>query len=443
MSVALATIIMFSGMVLLLALGLPIAFAMGGSAVLFGLATRGMDALFLMYAAVITNVRTIILIAIPLFVFMGNILEVSGLADDLFDAAQKWFGGLRGGLAVATVAVCTVFAACTGVSAASTVTMGLVAFPSMLKRNYDKKMAAGCVMAGGALGQLIPPGLMFILYAFLAQESVGRLFAGGIIPGLILAGLFISYVLIRCYKNPAMGPEVPREERANGKEKLLSLKAIVLPILLVMAVLGSIFSGFATPTEAAAVGAAGSIVCAIVYRRFTWRNLYSALSRTLSLTAMIMWIVVGATAFTCIFTRAGGMDVVRGTLLGLEVHPLVVVLMMQAVLFVLGMFMDPSGIILLCAPIFVPVVKELGFSPVWFGVLFVINMEMAFLSPPYGINLFYIRGIAPEDVTMTDIYLSALPFIIIQAIGLALTIAFPIVALWIPNLIFGAEVSLR
>jgi len=442
MSVLLATAIMFGLMVLLLILGLPIAFAMGGSAVLFGLATRGMGALFLMYAAVITNVRTIILIAIPLFVFMGNILEVSGLADNLFTAARKWMGGLKGGLAVATVVVCTIFAACTGVSAASTVTMGLVAFPSMLKRGYDKKLAAGCVMAGGALGQLIPPGLMFILYGFMAQESVGRLFAGGIVPGLILSGLFIAYVLIRCYKNPDMGPAVPYEERAGFTEKIVSLKAIVLPVLLVISVLGSIFSGFATPTEAAAVGAAGAIICAIVYRRFTMATLKTALSRTLSLTAMIMWIVVGATAFTCIFTRAGGMELIRGTLLGFEVHPIIIVLLMQSTLFVLGMFMDPSGIILLCTPIFVPVIKELGFSAVWFGVLFIVNMEMAFLSPPYGINLFYIRGIAPKEVTMMDIYLSALPFIAIQAIGLVLIIAFPILAIWIPNLIFGGEVQL-
>lgn len=442
MTVIVATAILFGLMILLLALGLPIAFAMGGSAALYGLATRGTEALFLMYAAVLTNVRTIILIAIPLFVFMGNILEVSGLADDLFTAAQKWVGGLKGGLAVATVAVCTIFAACTGVSAASTVTMGIVAFPSMLKRKYDKKIAAGCVMAGGALGQLIPPGLMFILYGFMAQESVGRLFAGGIVPGLILSSLFITYILIRCYKNPNMGPEVPREERAYWKEKIISLRAIVLPALLVISVLGSIFSGFATPTEASAIGAAGAIICALIYRRFTFEKLKIALSRTLSLTAMIMWIVVGATAFTCIFTRAGGMELITSTLLGLEMPPIAIVLIMQFTLFILGMFMDPSGIILLCTPIFVPVIKQLGFSPVWFGVLFIINMEMAFLSPPYGINLFYMRGVAPKEVTMTDIYLSALPFIVVQAIALVLIIAFPILAVWIPNLIFGPEVAL-
>ncbi|MDD4859322.1 MAG: TRAP transporter large permease subunit [Dehalococcoidales bacterium] len=439
MTITVLTIILFGLMVLLLALGLPVAFAMGGAAVMFGIATRGFDSLFLMFVAVLTNIKTIILIAIPMFILMGNILEVSGLAEDLFKFAQNWLGRIRGGLAIAAVIVCTIFAACTGVSAAATVTMGLIALPAMLRRGYNARLAMGCIMGGGALGILIPPSVSFVLYGFMAQESVGRLFAGGIIPGFILSSLFIAYVMVVCYVNPKMGPALPKELRVSWSEKFASVKSIILPAMLVVFVLGSIFSGFATPTEASAVGAAGAVICALIYRRFTWKSMMDALSRSLSLTAMVMWIVVGATAFTTIFTRAGAMELIKNGLMNLEIPPIMIILIMQLVLFILGMFMDVSGIILLCTPLFVPVVKALGFSTVWFGVLFIINMEMGFLSPPYGINLFYMRGVATREITMTDIYMAALPFIVIQAIALFLTLFIPGLATWIPNMIFGPE----
>ena len=438
MSILTTTILLVILLLVLLMLGLPVAFAMGGSAVIFGLITIGIPSFQLMASAVLDSIRTIILIAIPLFIFMGNILQISGIADDLYQAAHKWIGGLRGGLGVGTVLICTVFAACTGVSGAATVTMGLIALPSMLNRGYSKGISVGSVMAGGALGQLIPPSLMFILYGFMARESVGRLFAGGILPGLILSSLFTTYILIRCGLRPNLGPSLPREERASWKEKFVSLRSVVLPILLVIAVLGSIFSGFATPTEAAAVGSFGAILCAAIYRRLTWSNLKQAFHQTLSLSVMVMWIVIGAIAFTSVFAKSGGTTLIQDLLLGLELHPLLIVVVMQLTLMVLGCFMDPGGIILLCTPIFIPVITELGFSSVWFGVLFVLNMEMAFLTPPYGINLFYIRGVAPPGVSMMDIYLAALPFVAVQATGLILILLFPQIALWIPNLLFGA-----
>jgi tripartite ATP-independent transporter DctM subunit len=439
MSVGLLTSLLFGLMLALLALGLPIAFAMGGSALVLGLATMGPESLYLLVTGALGHIRTIVLVAAPLFIFMGNVLRVSGIADDLYSAAQKWIGGLRGGLAVGTIIICTIFAACTGVSGAATVTMGLVALPSMLRRGYDKRIAAGCVMSGGALGQLIPPSLLFILYGFMASESVGRLFAGGVLPGLVMAGLFIAYIVLRCALRHELGPEVPRDERASWPEKLASLRSLVLPFLLIGGVLGSIFSGFATPTEAAAIGAAGGLLVAAAYRRLTWVNLKDAFYQTLSLTAMLMWIVVGATAFTTVFTAAGGSELIRSTLVGLEVSPMVIIIGMQVTLFVLGMFMDPAGIILLTAPIYAPVVTALGFSTVWFGVLLVVNMEMAFLTPPYGINLFYIKGVAQRQLTMADIYRSAFPFVVVQAIGLILLLVWPQLALWLPNLMFGPE----
>jgi len=439
-SVLVASIVLLGLMLAFLAIGLPIAFALGGSAVIFGLSTIGKDALFYIVNAVLNNIRTIVLIAVPLFIFMGNILSVSGLAENLYATAHKWAGGIRGGLAIGTVLICTIFAAMTGISGAATVTMGLIALPAMLKRKYDKKLAIGSIMAGGALGPLIPPSVSLILYGFLAPESVGRLFAGAIIPGLILSGLFVIYILVVCFRRPNLGPPLPFEERVNWKEKAISLKSVVLPILLIFAVLGSIFSGFATPTEAGAVGCAGALACAAINRRLSWTNLQKAVYGTIPLAAMVMWIVVGSTAFNVIFTAAGGADLIKQSLLGLEVAPIVVVILTQLTLIVLGMFMDTSGVILLVTPIYVPVIRALGFSGVWFGVLFVVNLEMAYLTPPYGFNLFYMRGIVPPDITMTDIYMSALPFIVIQLIGLILVLIFPELILWLPNLIFGPEI---
>jgi tripartite ATP-independent transporter DctM subunit len=420
-------------------LGLPIAFALGGSAVIFALVTLGPSSFFFIILGVLNNIRTVVLVAVPLFVFMGNVLQSSGLAEDTYKMVQDWIGGVRGGLAVANVIVCTIFAACTGISGAATVTMGLVAIPAMLKRKYDKFISVGCVMGGGALGQLIPPSLILILYGFMALESVGRLFAGGIIPGLILSGIFILYILVRCAKNPMLGPAVPPEERATMREKLVSLKAVILPIALIIAVLGSIFTGIATPTEAAGVGAAGAIICALVYRKLNLSNFKDAIYRSIGLSAMIMWIVVGATAFTLVFTAAGGSDMINSALLSMDVPPMVVIIMMQVTFMVLGCFMDPSGIILLCTPIYVPVVRALGFDTVWFGVLFCVNMEMAYLTPPYGGNLFYMRGVTPPDITMKDIYISAVPFIVMQFITLVLLMVYPQLATFLPNLIFGVQ----
>jgi tripartite ATP-independent transporter DctM subunit len=439
MNILLLTVFLFSLMLLLLVLGLPIAFALGGSAVILGLITLGPSSLFLTTTSVLNNIRTIVLIAVPLFIFMGNLLKASGLAEDLYYAAEKWIGGVRGGLAVGTVVICTIFAACTGVSGAATVTMGLIALPSMLRRRYDKRLALGCVMAGGALGQLIPPSLLFILYGFLANESVGRLFASGVVPGLILSGLFITYTLIACRIKTELGPATLPQERGNWKEKFISLKSVILPILLIIAVLGSIFSGFATPTEASAIGAFGALVVVAINRRLNWINMKEALYSTLSLTAMVMWIVVGATAFTAVFTAAGGSQLVKNLLLQTNVPPLGMIVIMQLTLFILGMFLDPTGILLLTVPIYLPVIRALGFNPVWFGALFIVNMEMAFLTPPYGVNLFYIKGIAPQEVSTADIYSSAFVFVAVQATALILILLFPDLALWLPNLLFGVE----
>jgi len=330
------------------------------------------------------------------------------------------------------------FAACTGITGAATVTMGLVALPSMLQRKYDKKLAMGCIMAGGALGPLIPPSALLIVYAFMASESVGRLFAGGVIPGFLLSALFVIYILIRCRFQPHLGPALLPEEKATWREKFVLLKATFLPLLLIVMVLGSIFSGFATPTEAAAVGAFGSLLYAAIYRRLNWTNLKKAIYQTTHLSGMVMWIVIGATIFTTIYNGSGGAELVRSVVSGLNVAPIVIIIIIQITWLILGCLIDEFGILLLCTPIYVPIIKALGFDTVWFGVLFIVNMEMAYLTPPYGFNLFYMKGVAPKGTNIADIYRSAIPFLPIQLITLALVIIFPEIILWLPNLIFGA-----
>lgn len=437
MSIELSTALLFISLLLLLALGLPIAFAIGGIAVIFTYFLLGQSGLFLFGGSVFRQLTSFLFAALPLFVFMGHMLERSGIADDLYQMFFVWMGPLRGGLAIGTIFICTLFAAMAGVSAAATVTMGIVALPSMLKRGYNKQLALGCIGAGGALGVLIPPSVIMILYGAFSGESIGRLYAGGIFPGLILAGLFSLYIGVRSFIQKDLAPAIPKEERASWGQRISSLRAVILPILLIVAVLGSIFGGLATPTEAAAVGALGSVLCSAIYRRLTLKALYEAAYRTLGTTCMILWIVVAVTAFTSFYTSAGAQDLIKKILLGLPISPIMLIIAIQVIWFILGCFLDPAGIIMITVPIFVPVIKALGFDPVWFGVLFVVNMEMAYLTPPYGVNLFYLKGVAPPGVTMADIYRSIGPFVALQAVALVLVMMFPQIILYLPNLLLG------
>jgi tripartite ATP-independent transporter DctM subunit len=295
----------------------------------------------------------------------------------------------------------------------------------------------GCISGGGALGILIPPSVPMILYATLTGESVGGLFAGGIFPGLLLAALFILYIGIRCFLQPGLGPALPKEERATWEEKLVSLRAVALPILIILMVLGSIYAGVCTPTEAAALGVLGAIISAAVYRRLQWALIKEACYRTGSLTAMIIWILIGAYCFTSVYTGTGAHELMEHLLLSIPGGRYSVLITMQLVFFILGCILDPAGIIMICTPVFVPVIKSLGFDPLWFGVLFIMNMEMGYLTPPFGFNLFYMKAIAPPGITMSDIYRSIFPFVILQGIGLAVVVIFPEIALWFPKLVFG------
>jgi len=427
------TLLLFGSLLLVLALGLPLSFVLGGLTVIFSYFLWGPESLTNIAYKTYSYMNNFILIAIPMFIFMGAMLQKSGIAESMYNLMYHWMGRIKGGLAAGTVGICTLFAAMVGISGASTVTMGLVALPSMLKRNYDKNIAIGSIAAGGALGILIPPSVTMIILGLFAGLSIGKLFIGGIFPGLLLAALFIIYILVRARFQPHLGPVIPVEERGNLRENLLMTRSLILPILLVIGVMGSIFTGAATPTEAAAVGAFGSIICAAFNRHLNWKNFFDSCITTLKLSCMIMWIVFGAAAFTSLYAAVNATDLISDVLLSMPGGAWGALIATQFIFFVLGMFLDPGAIVMLCTPIFFPLIKELGFDPLWFGVLFVVNMEMSYLTPPFGFNLFYMKAVVPEGVTMSDIYRSIIFFVLLQAVGLGLIMAFPQIVLWLPN----------
>jgi len=427
----LVTILLFGFLLLGLLLGLPLAFSFGGVAILFSLLLWGPKSLAIIPITAYEDVTNYILLAVPLFVFMANILEHSGIAEELYDMMHKWMGKLSGGLAIGTVVICAIFAAMAGISGVATITMGLIALPSMLSRGYSKYLAVGSVSAGGTLGILIPPSVIMILYAFLTEESVGKLFMAGILPGILITLLFIGYIALRCLINPEMGPAI--EEKVGFKEKIVSLRAVVLPLLLIGLVLGVIYAGVCTPTEASAVGAFGAVICAVIHGKFTWKVFTQSLERTLLLTCMVMWILIGATCFTQLYTALGAPDMLNDLISGLYVSKWLIIGLMMIVFFILGMFMDPAGIIMICTPVFIPIVKLFGFDTIWFGILFTICMEMGYITPPFGFNLFYMRAIVPEGVSMADIYRSIIPFVLLEITGLIIVVLFPALATWLPS----------
>src|SRR5690606_38286909 len=353
------TLILFGSLVFLLLLGLPLVFELGGGATLFIIQFGGCVGLPFLANRTYMAMDMFLLVAVPMFIFMGAMLQRCGIAEDLYELMYHWMGGLRGGLAAGTVLICTLFAAMVGISGAATTSMGLLALPSMLKRGYKKDIAIGCISAGGALGVLIPPSVLMIILALFSRQSIGQMFIAGILPGLLLSGLFVAYILIRCALQKDMGPGVPPEERLSLGERFGLLGGLVLPILLIFAVMGSMFVGLATPSEASAIGAFGAIVSAAVKRRLTWENFVSALFVCLRLSAMVIWIVFAASVFTALYAVTGAADLIGGLIAGVGEGwwPIIV---MQLIFFVLGMFFDPTGIVLLTTPIFFPAAIQLG-----------------------------------------------------------------------------------
>ena len=449
--IAWLTAFMFGSLAILLMAGLPLAFVTGGLACIFLFLFGDLQTLNILPSRIFPYMTDYQLSAIPLFIFMATMLERAGLIEQLFDVIYKILGGLRGGLASATIIASTILAAMVGVIGATEVTMGILALPAMLRRKYDPQLACGSILAGGTLGILIPPSILAIIFAVVAQQSVGELFVGAVFPGLLLSGLYILYVTTRCYLNPTMGPALPVEERLDLPAKIKLLQGIVAPVVLIVLVLGVIFTGIATPVEAAGIGTFGAIFVAAMHRRLTWLAIRQAAITTLKATTMVLWIIFGASIFVGFYILEGGRAFVADTLIGTGLGPYGILLIMMILLVVLGMFLDWVGILLLAVPIFVPLMQALPWDglfglpgvapedvPLWFGVVYMVNMQMSFLSPPFGYALFYLKSVAPPEITMAIIFRSALPFLILQAVGLAVCILFPEFVLWLPRLVYGS-----
>jgi len=435
-SIEILTLLFFGSLLFFLILGLPLAFVLGGVSVIFLYFTWGFDSFYMVASQIWGTMGSFTLVAIPLFVFMAMVLERTGVARDLYRMMHLWFGGLRGGLAIGTLVICAVFAAMVGISGAAVVAMGTIALPSMLERGYDRKMALGVINTGGGWGILIPPSILMILYALITGVSVGQMFAAGIMPGVLLMVMTVIYILVRSTLQPHLAPALPPEERGTLPEKLRALRAVLLPIGVVVMVLGSIIGGITTPTEAAAMGVLGSLISAAVYRQLKWSILQEAAVRTFKLTGMIMWILFAAHAFSAAYQSMGAQELIEGMMQHIPGGPWGIIIAMMVIIFFLAMVLDPVGIMLITLPVFMPIVKSLGFDPIWFGILFVINMEIGYKTPPFGFNLFYLKGVVPPGITMKDIYTSVVPFVIIEIIAIGIIMVFPEIATWLPGVFF-------
>jgi tripartite ATP-independent transporter DctM subunit len=391
----------------------------------------GTNGLYIIAATTYRQITDPGLITIPLFLLMGNFLIHSGISDRLFKALNLWLSGIRGGLAIVSVGVCVALAMCGGFGP-GILTMGLIAVPAMLKHHYNKSLALGCVMAGGVLGEIIPPSIIMIIFAYISRISIGKIFFGGAIPGFITASFYIIYITVRCYLQPELAPRAV--EAVTWKARLVSLKDIVLPALLVVLVLGSIFLGIATPTEAAGVGASGSFLICIIYRRLSWKVITDSCLETMKISGMALWILVTATLFGVVYTSAGAQGMVMELVENLSLNRWLILAVMQLILLVLGMFMDDYAVLTICAPIFIPIAVMLEFNPTWFAIIFVLNMQVAYLTPPFGWALILMKGVAPPEVHTKDIWQSVPPFVAIQLIVLLLTMLFPQLALWLPEM---------
>jgi tripartite ATP-independent transporter DctM subunit len=433
LGIAWITGLMFAALVITMVAGLPIAFATGAVAVVFGLLLFDFNILSIVVSRVFTLMGNQVLVSVPLFILMACILERAGVAEDIFRAAHVWSGRMRGGLAVAVIISCALMAAMVGVIGAEIVTMGVVALPAMLKRNYDKSLALGSICAGGGLATLIPPSVVFIMYGLNASVSIGQLYMAGIFPGLLLAGLYAIYIVVRCHLQPHLAPPATAEELAISlSQKIALLRNLVLPGFVAFSVLGSLYFGVATPTEAAGVGVLGAAIAAMVNKRFSLKNLSAAVVDTTKVTGMLYWLFFGASALIGIYTLAGGTAFLKETITGLPIGRWGILITINIIWIILGCLIDWIGILLLTAPIFVPVIVALGFDPVWFGVLFCMNMQISYISPPFGPAAFYLKGVTPPDITMTDIFRSVWPYLILQVIALGIVMAFPQIALWLP-----------
>ncbi|MCH9008810.1 TRAP transporter large permease subunit [candidate division KSB1 bacterium] len=430
--------IMFASLFLLLLLGFPVAFTLGGVSLFFGLITFGTNFFNFLPLRIWGIMTNYVLIAVPLFIFMGVMLEKSGLAENLLETMALLFGKLRGGLAISVVVVGAMLGASTGIVGATVVTMGLLSLPTMIKRGYSAELATGTITASGTLGQIIPPSIVLVLLGSILNVSIGDMFIGAIIPGAILVSLYIIWIIIISVLRPDSAPAMPAEELAAFKGRAMVqrvLKAFILPSFLVLSVLGSIFAGVASPTEAAAVGAFGATMLTVAYGKFSLQTLKNVMQETTLLTCMVFIILVGATSFGLVFRGMHGDRILAQLILSANLEPHIFLAVVMLVVFVAGFFIDFIEITFIIVPVVAPIFKSLGVDLLWIGVLIAMNLQTSFLTPPFGFALFYLKGVAPKGITTGQIYRGIIPFVIIQLVGLTLVLLFPQTVSWLPRLI--------
>lgn len=430
---------MFPALFALVFLGIPVAFCLIGLSFGFGLWFFG-DALGTQMLSRLQEVgANYVLTAIPLFIFMGSALERSGIAERLFYAIQQWIGRLRGGLALTSVSMCGVFAATTGIVGAVETVVGMMAIPPMMKHKYSHDLISGTICAGGSLGTIIPPTVVVVVYGSVVEESIGDLFAGVLIPGVVMVALFLLYIAVRCHLRPQDGPPMERDEiQGRLADKLITTATALVPALtLIVAVLGSILAGIASPTEAAGVGAFGAIALIFAYRRFSWKVAYEVCDKAVRINAMVMFTVLGGTLFSSIFMVNGGSELIEAFIEVLKPTPGELTVLLLAVFFVLGFILDWVSIVLICMPIFTPLIKAVGIDPIWFGVLVCVVIQTSYLTPPVAPSIFYLRAIAPKEISYGSMFRGVVPFIICQLIVLGLVAFYPPTALYMPKILFG------
>ena len=439
MSYEMIALLIFSSMLVMLLTGQRVFGAIGGVATLFALLLWGKGAAEMPFNAAFALLNWYPLLTLPLFIYMGYMFSESGIADDMYNMFHVWMGPLNGGLAVGTIGLMVAIAAMNGLSVAGMAIGASLALPEMLKRKYNKVMVTGVIQAGSSLGIMVPPSVVLVLYGMIARQNVGRLWMAGVFPGLLLAGLFILYIMIRCKLQPHLGPALPPEERQmSWGKKFLLLRAGIIPLVIIFSMTGLFLLGVTSLVECSAAGAAATTLAALFKRRINLRVLENTLRNTLSVSCMFMWVILAALAFSSVFDGLGAVHAIEALFLERwHLSPWGIIAMMQVSYLLMGMFLDDTAMLIIVAPLYVPLVISLGFDAIWYGVLYTITCQIAYMTPPFGYNLFLMKAMAPPEVTLGDIYRSITPFVLVMIVGLVIVMLFPGIALWLPNLYFG------
>ncbi len=439
MSHEMIALLMFSSMMLMLMTGQRVFGAIGAVAVIAALLLWGDGGSEMAFSAAMKLMKWYPLLTLPLFIYMGFMLSESGIANDLYEMFHVWFGPLKGGLAIGTIVLMVAVSAMNGLSVAGMAIGASIALPELLRRGYDKIMVTGVIQAGSSLGILVPPSVVLVLYGMIARQPVGQLWLAGAIPGLMMAGMFILYIAIRCHFQPQLGPALPPEERdVPLRDKLRLLRAGILPLAIFFCMTGLFLMGITSLVESAAVGALAATVAALLKRRLSAQVMEETLRKTLAISCMFMWIILAALCFGAVFDGLGAVRAIEGFFLDqLGLGPWQVLILMQLSFLLMGTFLDDTAMLVIVAPLYVPLVAALGFDLVWYGVLYTITCQIAYMTPPFGYNLFLMRAMAPPEIGLKDIYISIIPFVLIMTLALALVMIFPQIALWLPQLHYG------